>query len=273
VPSTVRNSRNSARAADSNPSAARWRVLAALGWSYRDVLGLCAAIIACGAILANVLFMQAGRHPAPLFRSERTASAPAPFNPSLTKEIPVVTIPSRPAGASTQKVEQATPSRPGAEIVADMQRELGRRGYYDGVVDGRYGPRTIAAIREFEQSAGMKPSTEPSEALLQAIKRSSAKPSRPTTTASTGGTPGRSTPQPARNELIGTVLAPSKRVLAVQRALSDYGYGQIKPTGIVDAETQIAIEKFERERKLPITGQPSDRVVRELAAIIGRPLE
>ncbi len=34
-----------------------------------------------------------------------------------------------------------------------------------------------------------------------------------------------------------------------------------------------AIEKFERERKLPITGQPSDRVVRELAAMTGRPLE
>jgi peptidoglycan hydrolase-like protein with peptidoglycan-binding domain len=55
--------------------------------------------------------------------------------------------------------------------------------------------------------------------------------------------------------------------------LSDYGYGQIKPTGVVDADTQIAIERFERERKLPVTGQPSDRVVRELSAIVGRPLE
>ena len=44
-------------------------------------------------------------------------------------------------------------------------------------------------------------------------------------------------------------------------------------TGIVDPETQSAIEKFERERKLPVTGQLSHRVVRELAAITGRPLE
>ena len=36
---------------------------------------------------------------------------------------------------------------------------------------------------------------------------------------------------------------------------------------------QAAIEKFERERKLPITGLASDRVVRELAAMTGRPLE
>ena len=48
--------------------------------------------------------------------------------------------------------------------------------------------------------------------------------------------------------------------------------GQIRG-GIIDAETAAAIEKFERERKLPITGQASDRVVRELAAMTGRPLE
>jgi len=69
------------------------------------------------------------------------------------------------------------------------------------------------------------------------------------------------------------LIAPSKQVIAVQRALSEFGYGQIKPTGIVDPETQSAIQKFERERKLPVTGHLSHRVVRELAAITGRPLE
>jgi len=59
----------------------------------------------------------------------------------------------------------------------------------------------------------------------------------------------------------------------VQRALAEYGYGQIKPSGIVDVETQAAIQKFERERKLPVTGQASERVVRELAAMTGRPME
>jgi peptidoglycan hydrolase-like protein with peptidoglycan-binding domain len=69
------------------------------------------------------------------------------------------------------------------------------------------------------------------------------------------------------------MLGPSKRVLAVQRALADFGYAQIKPTGVLDPETQVAIERFERERKLPVTGQVSDRVARELASITGRPLE
>jgi len=62
-------------------------------------------------------------------------------------------------------------------------------------------------------------------------------------------------------------------VLAVQRALTEYGYGQIKPTGTLDAETKAAIERFERDRKLPVTGQVSTRLARELAAITGRPVE
>jgi len=77
----------------------------------------------------------------------------------------------------------------------------------------------------------------------------------------------------APTEAAGERSAGAKRVIALQRALAEYGYGQIKPSGIVDAETQTAIEKFERERKLPITGQASDRLVRELAAMTGRPLE
>ena len=59
----------------------------------------------------------------------------------------------------------------------------------------------------------------------------------------------------------------------MQRALSDYGYGQIKPSGILDEPTSAAIEKFEREHKLPVTGRVSDRLVGELAAMVGQPLE
>ena len=53
---------------------------------------------------------------------------------------------------------------------------------------------------------------------------------------------------------------------AVQRALTEYGYGQLKPTGAIGPDTLAAIQKFERERKLPVTGQISERMVRELPA-------
>ena len=242
-------------------------MLRALGWSSRDAVAFAAVTCATVAILINVLFMQSGSHPAPMFKG-----APVPVKPTVAESVPAATPRPRPVEATPAPApaKSAAPSAPRAtgEIITDIQRELARRGYYDGTVDGLYGPRTDGAIRDFEQAAGLKPSTEPSEALLQAMVRAPVKLAK----GLTGATPALRPPMPVRND-VADRPAPSKRVIALQRALADFGYGQIKPSGIIDAETQVAIEKFERERKLPVTGQPSDRVMREMTAMTGRLLE
>jgi hypothetical protein len=79
---------------------------------------------------------------------------------------------------------------------------------------------------------------------------------------------------PARhNDPIADLINPAARIAAVQRALSEYGYGQIKTSGTLDDATTVAIEKFEREHNLPITGRISDRLISELTAMIGHPIE
>jgi hypothetical protein len=65
----------------------------------------------------------------------------------------------------------------------------------------------------------------------------------------------------------------SKRVLVVQRTLTEFGYGQISPSGIEDAATAAAIQKFERGHKMPVTGQISERLMREIATMTGRSVE
>jgi putative peptidoglycan binding protein len=72
---------------------------------------------------------------------------------------------------------------------------------------------------------------------------------------------------------IPTAAQGARRVAAVQRVLTEYGYGQLKPTGTIGSDTQAAIQKFERERKLPVTGQMSDRLVRDLVAMTGHPID
>ncbi|PWT88533.1 MAG: peptidoglycan-binding protein [Proteobacteria bacterium] len=74
-------------------------------------------------------------------------------------------------------------------------------------------------------------------------------------------------------ELIGASIGSPARVLAVQRALSEFGYGQIKISGTLDQATSAAIEKFEGEHRLPVTGRISDLLVSELAAMAGHPLQ
>jgi hypothetical protein len=77
---------------------------------------------------------------------------------------------------------------------------------------------------------------------------------------------------PSRPEAAPTPPKPA-RIIAVQRALTDFGYGQLRLTGALDDATKTAVEKFERERRLPASGQITDRLMRELAAVTGRSLE
>lgn len=64
---------------------------------------------------------------------------------------------------------QTTSGAPAA-IVAGVQEELARLGLYSGSIDGLMGPKTRAAIRDFEQSAGLEESGEVTEALLDKLK-------------------------------------------------------------------------------------------------------
>jgi hypothetical protein len=82
-------------------------------------------------------------------------------------------------------------------------------------------------------------------------------------------------------DLIGTSTAPSAtasvgssaRIMAVQRVLSEFGYGQLRPSGTLDEPTSAAIQKFEADRKLPVTGRLSDRLLSELATMTRRPIQ
>jgi len=226
----------------------------ALGRSPLDAIGIFVLVIAAGAILINALYRQPGPHPAPIFSIKPRPVAGEPVG-GVVPAIPRA----RPEGLVTTKPDTAARSR--ADIITDIQRELSRRGLYDGPVDGMLGPKTDAAIRDFETAAKMKASGEPTETVLRAIQRAPLK------------TEAAAPKAPARSDPIAELIAPSQRVIAVQRALNDFGYGPVKATGNYGPETISAIQKFERDRKLPVTGQISPRLLRELAALTGRPLE
>jgi len=223
----------------------------------RDAVALLVAVFGTGTIAINALLMQTGPHPAPLFALRPVAAEHG------TSAGPEAMPRPRPTAVEAARSEPHPP-RARAELVADIQRGLAKRGLYDGAVDGIYGPKTDAAVRDFAQAAHLKVGSEPTEALLESIVGSPIKEIQPAPAASMSR---------PRRDPIADLIGPSSRTLAVQRALSDFGYGQIKPTGVPGPETVAAIEKFERARRLPVTGQVTDRLMRELAAVTGRPLE
>jgi len=58
--------------------------------------------------------------------------------------------------------------------------------------------------------------------------------------------------------------APAARVAAVQKALIKSGF-VLRADGVMGATTRQALERFERDRRLPVTGDLSPRTLRELA--------
>jgi Putative peptidoglycan binding domain len=211
--------RRRARAVAAEADSERGFAMRILLRSPKDVVAGAFAFAAVIAIIANALFLQAGRHPSPMFGS-------------------VVAVPA---------------------VASVLASPLPR-------------PRPVEADASlFEPKAAETRPAEPKAAdpLASLVKATSAPAAAPSNILR----PPAPVPAFSRNETIANPPPGSRRVAAVQRALTEYGYGQLKPTGTVGSDTQAAIQKFERERKLPVTGQISDRLVRELIAVTGRPIE
>jgi len=245
--------RNSVARAHAVPAGRLAKTGALIARHPREFVALVMGTVATGWIFTNALFLQKGPHPAPIFAARPHTQVPlAPPRPQLL--IPAPTPLPTPAPTAAPPASDQTR----IQIVTEIQRELNRRGYYDGTVDGVWGARTDAAVRDFIQATGARVTADANDALLRAIMAA----------------PAKRAAAPARtNDPIAALIAPSNRMLAVQRALNDFAYGPVHPTGAYDPETRAAIERFERARGMPVTGQVSDRLVRELSSLVGRPLE
>jgi len=58
-----------------------------------------------------------------------------------------------------------------AEENIELQRLLKEKGYYDGEIDGQLGAASRAAIREFEEGAGLQVNGMPTRTVLQALRK------------------------------------------------------------------------------------------------------
>jgi hypothetical protein len=222
-----RRRRRGAKAAAMQAEQERGLMMRMFLHSPKDVVAGLLAAAAIGAILANALFLQAGRHPSPMFGSVVTLPAPQTTVASPLPRPRPVELVSEPPEIRPVEVRGADPKH--VEI----------------------------------RSADPKGDSKSPDPLANLVVKSTGAP-----TAAPAAVTRPPAPIPATAQSAG-----ARRVAGVQRALTQYGYGQLKPTGAVGSDTQAAIIKFERDRKLPVTGQMSDRLVKELSAMIGHPID
>jgi len=193
--------------------------------SPKDMVAGLLAVAAVCAIITNALFLQAGRHPSPMFGSVVTLPPPAVVSPlPRPRPVELAAKPVEPEPAELKTVEIKSADLKSADPkAADAMTNL--------------------VVKSIGAPVVAPPNVARPPAPIPTVSREAAQ------------------------------AAGARRVAAVQRALTQYGYGQLKPTGAVGADTQAAISKFEHARKLPVTGQMSDRLVRELAVMIGHPID
>lgn len=111
-------------------------------------------------------------------RRYAVAAVAIPLGPSLEPARPGATVaePAKPLAAVA--APQAGPAASGerSSLVAQIQRRLGSLGYESGPPDGQFGAKTAAAIRSFQDDAGLPVDGKATPALLEEIKSISGKP-------------------------------------------------------------------------------------------------
>ena len=210
--------------------------------SPKDVVAGALAFAAVSAIITNALFLQAGRHPAPMFGSSVVIPGTAlPGANPLPRP--------RPAEAAAALLEPGPIEIRPAESRATESRPSESKPPESKVADPKSAdPKSADPLANLVRATVAAPVAPPN------VLRPPA-------------------PVPMVSHGDAAQITGSRRVAAVQRLLTQYGYGQLKATGTIGSDTQAAIQKFEREHKMPPTGQMSDRLVRELIAMVGHPID
>jgi hypothetical protein len=218
-------------------------------WWWRAILrrprDTIACVIAAGAALAvivNGVYLQHGPHPAPIF-----AIKPLPVAPSRESVGSVV----RPRAADHDTARHDAAPAHAAAVELPRPRPTSAAAAAPGHKD---------PIAELLAGHGVQSGPQPH---VQAPVHQTALPAAPPVPV-----PPAPIPAPTRS-----LAQPSRQVLAVQRALSDFGYGQIKPTGLMDEETRAALKQFQSAHNLPATGELNDQAKRELVNMVGHALD
>lgn len=193
-------------------------------------LGLVA--LASIGVPLNALYLQDGRHPAPLFHL--AGSEPPPSKAAATAPLP----PQRPAAVAQPKSASAKGDIMKAETTHANEKP---RDLIGALLDGVMPKSTATAARS---ASGKSDVAKTEGAKTEGAKAEGAK------------------TEAGKSDL------PDKNVIFAQRALAKLGYA-LRQDGVYGGTTRQAIEKFERDSGLPVKGELTPRLMRQLSARSG----
>ncbi|MDN2583618.1 peptidoglycan-binding protein [Aquibium sp. ELW1220] len=248
-------------------------------------------------VSANALWNQPYRHPGPLMETrfvvERPATMPAPL--PVARPEPVMQPPSAEVTNSVPPVQEQPAAAPAApspvqERTMRVQIALEGLGLYRGTVDGLMGPQTRAAIAGYQKTLGMEGTGEIDDRLLDALGIGGDRAPHRAAPEAQAPAPAPAATVPEQAYAAVPVAAPLPRprdaaaatemlqevraaaavqtdVVRVQAGLRAFGNEGIEIDGVMGEKTRAAIREFQSLFRLPVTGEPDDRLLAKMQEI------
>jgi Putative peptidoglycan binding domain len=209
-----------------------------------------------GAIAWNALALQSSRHPAPLFNTREIVLAPEPSPEAETDQLlppvrPGTELAAQPSTGPNPHAFVPPAAAPEASASGATAKPVARSPITEMIRNGGQPAPAAAPPARVQQ---------PAPAVAPPAARTAAR--DPIADMIRMGGP---VPVPPGN--VGRP-DPGDTILAGQRALARLGYS-VKVDGVMGSGTRQAIERFEQDKRLPVTGEFNARTVRELSNASG----
>jgi len=140
--------------------------------------------------------------------------------------------------AKDQAPRRTTYTAPAVQYSADVhnaQKRLQRLGFYNGELDGLWGPETRASVERFQRQEGLLVTAQLDGRTIDALNETPL----PRQAAATS---------PASPRF---VISDAGDIRAIQARLRDLGFYDGAADGIWGSGTQAALERFQRTRNIP----------------------
>lgn len=226
-------------------------VAAVLGLIARNptlVGGSTAFLVALSFVSANALWYQPHAHSGAFFAT-RDFMRPGATEPSpgLPDETTIL----------IERPEQPRPA--GDPTVKDVQETLKGLNFYNGEVDGLFGPNTRLAIAAYQSKMGMEVTGTVDDSLLDHLGTGSVRPSVLPTPA----------PRAVVEDSVArpVSLTRDERIAKVQAGLKEFGNEAIEVDGLMGAKTTAAIKEFQSLFGLSETGEADQAVYAKMKEI------
>jgi peptidoglycan hydrolase-like protein with peptidoglycan-binding domain len=139
-------------------------------------------------------------------------------------------------------------------IVGALQHRLQDKGFYNGRIDREFGPRTKAAVMDFQTSVNLIATGVVDKTTWMILMTDSEKPVAQSSVMEAPSVVASTVISPENSSILFTKGDKGSKIRTLQTRLNQLGYEAGPVDGIFGNKTKAAVEQFQLAMELPISG-------------------